>query len=486
MRTELIQNLARCLFAASLLLSVGCSDEGETRVDSQTHWLELCETTADCEGGYMCLCGVCTVTCEATSACDLRTEDGEEGSCVTPGSSAGFELCDAVGEAPATGGLCLTACGPSNPSCPDDLLCVDGACIRNPNTACDHSQAPPDGLCDAEQRAAPVLDDSGCIVSWECVGTGACDPLDPDVCVNGQVPVEEVDGRGCPIITCLEAGVCEPGEGYLLAEIPAPNAVEWERAVASCEEMADRCDVQGLSLDITAAYSETLGPPLARCSCVCPEADGGACELGEQYPVGEFIAPLSDPGALAEAYRACLDMEEVCEPGYAMDVVGTPEDDEIVRLDCTCSCASACEDALLTEECPQGTVPEPVLDMEGCVLAWTCVEALCPPVSLPECTEREELREEVDEAGCVFPFCWPIDFDCGGDGLACFTTTEYCEEIQPGVPGPPETTCREIPPTCQVTPPQLPDCACLAELLEPEADCRVSEQGEIHVTIALP
>ena len=69
-------------------------------------------------------------------------------------------------------------------------------------------------------------------------------------------------------------------------------------------------------------------------------------------PVGEFIAPLSDPGALAEAYRACLDMEEVCEPGYAMDVVGTPEDDEIVRLDCTCSCASACEDALLAYSWP--------------------------------------------------------------------------------------------------------------------------------------
>ena len=60
--------LRAVLFALIALASFACED-GETRArnGSETHFLSRCDD--DCGAGLACVCGVCTTTCEETSAC---------------------------------------------------------------------------------------------------------------------------------------------------------------------------------------------------------------------------------------------------------------------------------------------------------------------------------------------------------------------------------------------------------------------------------
>ncbi|MEO1266927.1 MAG: hypothetical protein AAFX99_02450, partial [Myxococcota bacterium] len=277
MRTEAIQIwLAMALAALGLGGGLSCSDgDGEARVDSQSHWLELCSTTSDCKADFMCLCGVCTWACDpAADGCALETEAGMAGSCVTVDTSLGLGLCDQAAPPQVGSGLCLTECSPGGPGCPEGLLCVDGTCVRDPGPGCDHTTEPPPGLCADGQSAEPVVSSDGCIEDWQCSDTenGACPTIEPPICTGAEVPVEEFDANGCTIaVVCRPAEACIPGQGYSLTSIPIGSMDAYNEAVAACEAMESTCTSAGFELSISEEFPDALGPPHINCSCVCPQ-----------------------------------------------------------------------------------------------------------------------------------------------------------------------------------------------------------------------
>lgn len=63
-----VATLALCL----LLLGLGCEGAGSETVGGETHFLRVCDSSmaADqCGDGFSCLCNVCTLACDAQSAC---------------------------------------------------------------------------------------------------------------------------------------------------------------------------------------------------------------------------------------------------------------------------------------------------------------------------------------------------------------------------------------------------------------------------------
>jgi hypothetical protein len=71
------------LSAVSLVFACGGNAEN-TGSDSNTHWLEECDSDGDCDG-LSCLCGVCTQTCAAQADC---SPFGKQAACDVPSSCA--------------------------------------------------------------------------------------------------------------------------------------------------------------------------------------------------------------------------------------------------------------------------------------------------------------------------------------------------------------------------------------------------------------
>jgi len=98
----------------SVLVGCGPSAGG----DSQTNWLRVCQTDAQC-GELRCLCGACTRPCTADTACA-----GVSGSSCVPATDAGaIALC---GGNTAPSGLCLPRCADGR--CASGTACVAGVC----------------------------------------------------------------------------------------------------------------------------------------------------------------------------------------------------------------------------------------------------------------------------------------------------------------------------------------------------------------------
>src|SRR5688572_26961910 len=56
------------------LLLAGCGAKVNEHTEGETHWLSACTQSASCGSDYACVCGVCTQTCEQTSACEQLRE----------------------------------------------------------------------------------------------------------------------------------------------------------------------------------------------------------------------------------------------------------------------------------------------------------------------------------------------------------------------------------------------------------------------------
>lgn len=114
----------RYLLPAILSLTIAaCGTEGTPRTASQTNWLRACQIDAQC-GDLQCLCGACTRTCSAGSAC----ADLDGGVCVMAEDAGAIALCG--GNEPASPGLCLPRCEPEG--CPSGTSCVAGVCSPTP------------------------------------------------------------------------------------------------------------------------------------------------------------------------------------------------------------------------------------------------------------------------------------------------------------------------------------------------------------------
>lgn len=102
------------------LMSGACQREAGTSgpsVSGESHFLMPCDRTGECGAGLECLCGLCTVACEADDGC-AAIEPGLR--CVEPSTCAGGAR------------VCLQACT-TDADCitdrPDDLRCLEGACV---------------------------------------------------------------------------------------------------------------------------------------------------------------------------------------------------------------------------------------------------------------------------------------------------------------------------------------------------------------------
>jgi len=109
------------LCAAWLAATYGCSN-AEPGAGSNTNWLRVCTTDAECRSGASCLCGVCTAPCSDTCS------ELPDATCAGPGSGNWRAVCGDAAAASETDGVCLPACGTDAP-CPAGQLCSDGSCL---------------------------------------------------------------------------------------------------------------------------------------------------------------------------------------------------------------------------------------------------------------------------------------------------------------------------------------------------------------------
>ncbi len=130
---------------ALLLLGLALTSCGKTNEpgSGETHFLQHCE--GGCGGGYECLCGVCTKSCDADAACN------EEGaSCVTASCATEEPVCDVT---------CTTSSDCAGLG--SDFECAAGVCRQSPPQApsvCPPGCFPVTGYPLDEERACVDLD----------------------------------------------------------------------------------------------------------------------------------------------------------------------------------------------------------------------------------------------------------------------------------------------------------------------------------------
>ena len=129
--------LAACVLAAACAASERPLDNG------QSHWLQSCETDADCNG-LSCLCGLCTTACREDSECGLHA-----------GGDAVCRSGDALPNAGSCGSdsVALSLCFPAALIVREDAM----VSVALPHDAAVESvTTPPSGI--PTHRASPLLD----------------------------------------------------------------------------------------------------------------------------------------------------------------------------------------------------------------------------------------------------------------------------------------------------------------------------------------
>lgn len=177
------------LMLALGLFAAGCeSDPGQPSVDSQSHWLEACQSDADC-GSSRCLCGVCTLPCEEASACSSLGQ----GAVCSPGTEPNTErLCQAAAQAPA--GICLPGCQQDEDclAVGPELACVVGQCLPQDLTSPDLPDMGPDMDPDVDPDMDPDAGDLDPPDIGE-EGPVACDLPEPSEALElGGAPVDHL------------------------------------------------------------------------------------------------------------------------------------------------------------------------------------------------------------------------------------------------------------------------------------------------------
>ena len=205
-----------------ILLLVGCGSMVAEPIDSNTSWLRTCDTSADCDGEFACLCGLCTVECSSSGACP--------------------------------GGLARVFCGLPEDSCSEfSGLCLDGrlyssasietlaspadASVRDPSA---NSSIVPDAGARIEAGQS-VPSPEECVVDWSTEGyahecSTQCEGYDVSCsggiigtqlcsCVGGfdriEVAGAPADGTACQLAVAacpatIDDLTCTPGsQDYL-------------------------------------------------------------------------------------------------------------------------------------------------------------------------------------------------------------------------------------------------------------------------------
>jgi len=127
------------------VLAAGCSEVTEPNLDSETHWLTVCEANSDCQSPYSCICGTCTLGCQDSTDC---SDTGEGAICTDL-------ACDGVSGAGS--GVCLPTCQ-SDDQCSeynDGLSCTETVCQASASTTADPEPDAGDATDQTETDSAP-------------------------------------------------------------------------------------------------------------------------------------------------------------------------------------------------------------------------------------------------------------------------------------------------------------------------------------------
>jgi hypothetical protein len=108
--------------AAGALFACGEPSAPSPSVGSNSNWLRLCKSDAECGEQLACRCGFCTRECSADAACNMLSD----ARCVLSDDPAAVSSCTDKTPAPVAG-ICLPRCDPG--SCNDGHACVEGACV---------------------------------------------------------------------------------------------------------------------------------------------------------------------------------------------------------------------------------------------------------------------------------------------------------------------------------------------------------------------
>lgn len=307
------------LVGLALAYAVACSGRATQgiRQNSQTHWLERCDTSADC-GTLECSCGICTRECGATGACSSL---GASAVCAALSSS---NVCGgAVPENTLPGNVCLAGCQ-GNDDCEGDTTCRDGACVpmapmasRAVGESCTSAADCESGVCagegcgtdqgtclEANQPCVllPATEFCGCdgvtrasscpTFRWE--HEGACE---------GAL---KADGEACLAATECESGVCQ-GEG---CDESRPGTC----GAPACEDIAvTYCSCEGVTIFSNACagvryryVGQCEGEPSEPTSCdTNDDCPSGVCE-GEGCGAGQGTCrPTSNFGCTDDLVTYC-------------------------------------------------------------------------------------------------------------------------------------------------------------------------------------
>jgi hypothetical protein len=131
------------LLIVFLVVCVNCSEGPST--DSETHWivrppLGLCEVNEECEAGYDCLCGFCTIRCVGHQDCG-----GIEGAVCVEQFEQEHPSCPTSVEVQSPA-LCMIPCS-------QDSTCGD----RSQGLNCNHGHCSPPVR--GREEEGPVVDD---------------------------------------------------------------------------------------------------------------------------------------------------------------------------------------------------------------------------------------------------------------------------------------------------------------------------------------
>jgi len=195
------------------VLLAGCyGSSGQTK-DGQSHWLEVCSSADDCADDQLCACGVCTIECEANSAC---------------GASSTCESLDELRVCGAPLGVaqvCLASCDDDDACAASGLSCAHGSCVFS-------SEMLPDRTLDSGTDSGGDLGaDSG--TDAATVMDAAIDPNTVET-VEGRLTCGEVQQRRIAALSGLarEHSECETERDCLCASASTECSPECEEPVS--------------------------------------------------------------------------------------------------------------------------------------------------------------------------------------------------------------------------------------------------------------
>lgn len=204
-------NLLNCALALACLWLPGCGARAYEGGDSNSNWLEACDSSAECGSNLACVCGYCTVTCKSDDICEK-------------GRAAVCEQTDRCGAA----AVCLPAFGSEPTDAAETASEVDGGPRESSQPAISSTATLDSNTSDVTTSTNDPTSAPGDNTGAQSISDEACSD---NACRFEQHCVER-GGRNC---VCPDAELT-PCEGLTFRTLPLPEGLESCGATAVSED----------------------------------------------------------------------------------------------------------------------------------------------------------------------------------------------------------------------------------------------------------